>query len=121
MLKKMLGIDPAEIKTQIEGLASAAIGMHTEQKRQADFLDLLAQNAIKANEKLATVLHELASVTEFLQVTYNSLDRSSRRQENELGAIRDDIAALQNAFIEDGLLNPPSPAVLAGDGVSGDD
>ena len=62
MLKRMLGIDPAEIKSHIEELANAAKGVHVEQVRLADFQNLLAKNAIKQNDELAGIGAELAHV-----------------------------------------------------------
>src|SRR5208337_3460926 len=62
MLKRMLGIDPAEIKSHIEELANAAKGVHVEQVRLTDFQNLLAKNAIKQNDELAGIGAELAHV-----------------------------------------------------------
>ncbi len=57
MLTKLLGFNPAVLKTQVEDMAKAAIGMHAEQKRLADFQNLLADNALKQNAKLDLLIN----------------------------------------------------------------
>ncbi len=117
MLKRMLGIDPAEIKSHIEELANAASGMHSEQKRIAEFQNLLANNALKQNEQLARIIHDDANVSQGLMaivdilaqheanevvrhqnvlMIYELLERTSKRTENELATLRDDHVAMDN-------------------------
>ena len=73
MLKRMLGIDPAEIKSHIEELANAASGMHSEQKRIAEFQNLLANNALKQNEQLARIIHDVANISQGLMAIVDIL------------------------------------------------
>lgn len=120
MLKKMLGIDPTEIKQQIEEMAAAAKGMHLEQQRIAEFQNMLAQNAINANKRLgaidaaihieveratadiknvhqdlATVAHDLKNMMQGITAIYDILHRIDDDAKTEvLGAFSQTIEAM---------------------------
>ncbi len=110
MLKRMLGIDPAEIKSHIEELANAASGMHSEQKRIAEFQNLLANNALKQNEQLARIIHDVANVSQGLMAIAKIFTRPRTEETiRHLGLID---FPKETPFCGEGVQNQPKTVVV---------
>jgi hypothetical protein len=56
---KMLGVDSAQLQSFVAQLVESAKNIEREQQRIAEFQNLLAQNAIRTNAQLRTVLTAL--------------------------------------------------------------
>lgn len=81
MLKKMLGIDPAEIKRQVDDLAKAAAGVHSEQHRIAELQNLLAQNVLRQNGRLEAIAVDIERLAALGRSVYDQAQHQTCRLE----------------------------------------